>query len=414
MLINPFVAVAAVAARAVANILPRSNYNYSGESSYREMFPTNTYFEDNMMDDYDQYFTCIEEDQFYDDGEEAQYLEDFEEAVYEQKKELDDFLVKAAAVDAEIVSKDTQEGTSAKSERSRTKPPSLSNTNNPFRLLGLEPGANFDLIKRTYKELVKVYHPDVVVGPDASPEERKEANWDFARINSAYDILKRKENDEVLEYTVFIDGKYVTQSVDVSEDSRRRDPYHVNYDRIREMTEYRKRHPKERLWYEEDHNYAPWHNTGFEKSKSKSHHRGKWWTDQTFGHGSYVVDHTKAKKGWGPISSRESTWPSAGGCDDERFGFIEPQQKTGWDDSFEYEAQQHQTRHGQRFDARRNEGNPYKGTLGNGESTPWNDEKFNNNDVDGSGNYAAENSSNRFDYDPNARWWRGDEGDFAP
>lgn len=91
-------------------------------------------------------------------------------------------------IDAQIIEKNTSEEQAAKA-------PPLPQTNNPFALLGLCVAASFDAVRQAYKEKVKVYHPDVLVGPDASPEERKQANWDFARINSAYDILKRKEDE---------------------------------------------------------------------------------------------------------------------------------------------------------------------------------------------------------------------------
>jgi curved DNA-binding protein CbpA len=165
-------------------------------------------------------------------------------------------------IDAQIIEKKT-------SEEQAVKPPPLPQTNNPFTLLGLSVAASFDAIRRAYKEKVKVYHPDIVVGPDASPEERKEANWDFARINAAYDILKRRENEEVYEYEMFVDGKRVTKTVYVDEEQRhyKRDAHYIDYDRIRQVAEYRKTRPKKKMWYEEEHHYQPT-NKGFEKDAS--------------------------------------------------------------------------------------------------------------------------------------------------
>ena len=165
-------------------------------------------------------------------------------------------------IDAQIIEKKTSEEQAAKA-------PPLPQTNNPLKLLGLTVAANFDAVRRAYKEKVKVYHPDVIVGPDTSPEEREKANWDFARINSAYDILKRKENEEAYEYEMYVDGQQVTRTVYMNKDQRqhRRDAHYVDYDRIRQVAEYRKTHPRKKMWYEEDHEYQQMNN-GFEKDVS--------------------------------------------------------------------------------------------------------------------------------------------------
>lgn len=165
-------------------------------------------------------------------------------------------------IDAQIIEKKT-------SKEQGVKPPPLPQTNNPFTLLGLSVAASFDAIRRAYKEKVKVYHPDILVGPDASLEERKEANWDFARINAAYDILKRRENEVVYEYDMFVDGTRVSRTAYVDKEQRqyKRDANYIDYDRIRQMAEYRKTHPKKKMWYEEEHDYQP-ANNGFEKDAS--------------------------------------------------------------------------------------------------------------------------------------------------
>ncbi len=143
-------------------------------------------------------------------------------------------------------------------------------------LLGLSPSANFDAVRRAYKDLVKLYHPDAAVGPDASSDERKQASWDFARINAAYDILKRRENEEVFEYEIYVDGNQETRKVPLDKDQRRKDAHYIDYDRIREVAEFRKRHPKKKMWYEEDHEYQPKAN-GFETSESSFCSNEKWW-----------------------------------------------------------------------------------------------------------------------------------------
>lgn len=179
-------------------------------------------------------------------------------------------------IDAHIIEKTTSTPIIDDVEEQKFKPPPLPQTNNPFVLLGLSPSANFDAVKRAYKDLVKLYHPDVAVGPDASSDERKQANWDFARINAAYDILKRRENEEVFEYEIYVDGKQETRKVSLDKDQRRKDAHYIDYDRIREVAEYRERHPKKKMWYEEDHEYQP-NTNGFETSESSFCSNEKWW-----------------------------------------------------------------------------------------------------------------------------------------
>lgn len=55
-----------------------------------------------------------------------------------------------------------------------------------YNVLGLEPGTSFEPIKRRYKRLVMVWHPDRMQN-DAG---RREAEEELKRINGAYDILK--------------------------------------------------------------------------------------------------------------------------------------------------------------------------------------------------------------------------------
>lgn len=148
----------------------------------------------------------------------------------------------------------------------RSRPHPLPRTNNALALLGfdwLSPPPDFDVIHKAYKALAKQYHPDAAVGPDATVEERREASLEFSRINAAYEQLKKKEEEEVIDYTVFIDGKQVVQSVVINSDNYRNDPHRVNYDRIVSMAKYRELFPKEQMWYEKKHDYQPRNNGEF-------------------------------------------------------------------------------------------------------------------------------------------------------
>jgi len=105
------------------------------------------------------------------------------------------------------------------------------------------------------------------VGPDATPEERVEANIQFARITAAYRELKRRKDQEVFTYTVCIDGRNVVQSRVIDSEgyrNERDDPFRMDYGRVVSMTEYRERFPRKKMWYEEKKNdYVPRHNGDF-------------------------------------------------------------------------------------------------------------------------------------------------------
>jgi curved DNA-binding protein CbpA len=55
-----------------------------------------------------------------------------------------------------------------------------------YQVLGLEPGTSFETVKRRYKRLVMVWHPDRM----QNEAGRREAEEELKRINHAYDILK--------------------------------------------------------------------------------------------------------------------------------------------------------------------------------------------------------------------------------
>lgn len=60
-----------------------------------------------------------------------------------------------------------------------------------YRLLGLEPGAPLELVRKTYRALAAQFHPDT--GAPLSAEQRKASEEAFLRIRAAYErITSRK------------------------------------------------------------------------------------------------------------------------------------------------------------------------------------------------------------------------------
>ncbi len=77
--------------------------------------------------------------------------------------------------------------------------------NDHYELLGLQRSASFGDIKDAYFALAKKFHPDrLVQAPD--PDLKEKANFVFARINQAYEVLSHEEKKR--EY----DGKGIKES----------------------------------------------------------------------------------------------------------------------------------------------------------------------------------------------------------
>ena len=62
----------------------------------------------------------------------------------------------------------------------------------PYAILGVSKSASFDEIKKKYRELVKKYHPDILMGKGADEEIVQEGTKKLQEINKAYEILKAK------------------------------------------------------------------------------------------------------------------------------------------------------------------------------------------------------------------------------
>jgi len=115
----------------------------------------------------------------------------------------------------------------------------------------MSPPKDFALVHRAYRALARKYHPDVAVGPDATPDERERANSDFMRINEAYEGLKARKDEEEFE-VVIMGGNFANGKRDrrvrykTSEKIRQQNPNRVNYDRILELRD--RKNLKARSW----------------------------------------------------------------------------------------------------------------------------------------------------------------------
>jgi len=68
----------------------------------------------------------------------------------------------------------------------------MSQENDAFEVLGLSKNASLDEIKARYKELVRQYHPDILMGRGESKEVIERSTTKLQEINEAYGRLKEK------------------------------------------------------------------------------------------------------------------------------------------------------------------------------------------------------------------------------
>lgn len=68
----------------------------------------------------------------------------------------------------------------------------MSQENDAFEVLGLSKNASLDEVKARYKELVRQYHPDILMGRGESKEVIERSTKKLQEINEAYGLLKEK------------------------------------------------------------------------------------------------------------------------------------------------------------------------------------------------------------------------------
>lgn len=99
----------------------------------------------------------------------------------------------------------------------RKSPPPLPLTSDPLSVLGLDAGPTSypsgyipsTAVKRAYRQRTAQYHPDAILSPDSTKEERQRANDDFARITAAYEAAVA----QLVQYQIRTDADITTTEV---------------------------------------------------------------------------------------------------------------------------------------------------------------------------------------------------------
>lgn len=66
----------------------------------------------------------------------------------------------------------------------------------PYKILELPENAPFNEVKRKYRELVKKYHPDILMGRGESEEMIEKSTRKLQEINEAYETIKQKLSEK--------------------------------------------------------------------------------------------------------------------------------------------------------------------------------------------------------------------------
>lgn len=64
--------------------------------------------------------------------------------------------------------------------------------NDPYAILGVQPDASDEEVKRAYRKLVREHHPDTLVAQGLPKEFIDQANEELAKINIAYDTIEKE------------------------------------------------------------------------------------------------------------------------------------------------------------------------------------------------------------------------------
>ena len=119
--------------------------------------------------------------------------------------------------DGRVVDPSTSSSSSSSSTGNRKSPPPLPLTSDPLSVLGLDASPESypsgyipsTAVKRAYRQRTAQYHPDAIISPDSTKEERQKANDDFARITAAYEAAVSQQ----VQYQIRTDADITTTEV---------------------------------------------------------------------------------------------------------------------------------------------------------------------------------------------------------
>lgn len=120
-------------------------------------------------------------------------------------------------VDPSTSSPSASASSSSSPTGNRKSPPPLPLTSDPLSVLGLDASPESypngyipsTAVKRAYRQRTAQYHPDAIISPDSTKEERQKANDDFARITAAYEAAVSQQ----VQYQIRTDADITTTEV---------------------------------------------------------------------------------------------------------------------------------------------------------------------------------------------------------
>ncbi|MBO5643223.1 MAG: DnaJ domain-containing protein [Kiritimatiellae bacterium] len=77
---------------------------------------------------------------------------------------------------------------------SHQKPQASNYQENPYDVLGVKETDSLSKISAAYRELAKKYHPDILRASGLTDDKLDRANKNMARINAAWEEIKRRRN----------------------------------------------------------------------------------------------------------------------------------------------------------------------------------------------------------------------------
>ena len=64
-----------------------------------------------------------------------------------------------------------------------------------YEILGVSKGVSDDELKKAYREKAKKLHPDEMMAQGLPPELVQKANDEMARVNAAYDLIRKSRKN---------------------------------------------------------------------------------------------------------------------------------------------------------------------------------------------------------------------------